>query len=151
MDIERLLKLLHDRKVRYVIVGAAAFPVHGFTRATADFDIFVSADEENVRTVRQALLDFGYDVSEISLSTMQEKKLLIRQYLVEIDIHPHVKGVDFESVWENRTISTVGQTPANFASLDDLIKMKKAAGRAKDKEDLKILNRLKRRKSETKI
>ncbi len=143
MDIERLLKLLHDRNVRYVIVGAAAFPVYGFTRATADFDIFISSQDENVHKVRTALVEFGYDLTDITIDIMQEKKLLIRQYLVETDIHPFIKGVDFESVWENRKISMVGQTPANFASLDDLIKMKKAAGRAKDKEDLKVLKKLK--------
>jgi len=31
-----------------------------------------------------------------------------------------------------------------FASLDDLIKMKKAAGRAKDIEDLRVLKEIKR-------
>jgi predicted nucleotidyltransferase len=34
-----------------------------------------------------------------------------------------------------------------FASLDDLIKMKRAAGRAKDIEDLKFLLKLKRKLS----
>ncbi len=35
-----------------------------------------------------------------------------------------------------------------FRQPGDLIKMKKAAGRAKDKEDLKMLRKLKGRKSE---
>jgi predicted nucleotidyltransferase len=39
----------------------------------------------------------------------------------------------------------MGNTFVWFASLDDLIKMKKAAGRAKDHEDLKYLLRLKRK------
>jgi len=34
-----------------------------------------------------------------------------------------------------------------FASLDDLIAMKKAAGRPKDKEDLEFLRRLRQRKT----
>jgi hypothetical protein len=33
-----------------------------------------------------------------------------------------------------------------FPSLEDMIKMKKAAGRAKDKEDLKYLERIKNKK-----
>ncbi|MEW6409013.1 MAG: hypothetical protein AB1488_02730 [Nitrospirota bacterium] len=40
-----------------------------------------------------------------------------------------------------------GDTFIYFASLDDLIKMKQAAGRSRDLEDLKILLRLKRLKS----
>jgi len=72
---------------------------------------------------------------------------LIRQYLVETDIHPFVKGISFERVWANKVKSKFGQTFVWFASLDDLIRMKRAAGRPKDKEDLKFLRRLQRRKT----
>jgi hypothetical protein len=41
--------------------------------------------------------------------------------------------------------SKLGVTPAAFASLDDLIRMKEAAGRAKDLEDLRVLVELRRR------
>jgi hypothetical protein len=36
----------------------------------------------------------------------------------------------------------IGDTPAFFASLDDLIRMKEAAGRPRDLEDLRVLRRL---------
>ena len=42
---------------------------------------------------------------------------------------------------------TLGDTPAFFADLDDLIKMKRSAGRAKDMEDIRVLLELKRRKN----
>ena len=70
------------------------------------------------------------------------RKLLIRQYLVEADIHPFVKGVSFDEVWARRVHDRLGQTPTAFASLDDLIRMKEAAGRPKDLEDLRVLRRL---------
>jgi hypothetical protein len=54
-----------------------------------------------------------------------------------------VKGVSFDEVWKNKVKSKFGDTFAWFASLDDLIKMKKAAGRPKDIEDLKYLIKLK--------
>ena len=72
--------------------------------------------------------------------------MLIRQNLVETDIHPFVKGVSFDSVWTNRVKAKFGDVFAWFASLDDLIKMKKAAGRPKDNEDLKFLRKLKQKK-----
>ena len=75
---------------------------------------------------------------------MLTKKILIRQYLVETDIHPFVKGVSFDEVWKNRVKAKFGDTFVWFASLDDLIKMKKAAGRPKDLEDLKYLQKLKK-------
>ena len=42
MDTESLLKSLNAHKVRYVIIGATAFPIHGYARATLDIDIYLS-------------------------------------------------------------------------------------------------------------
>lgn len=39
MDTESRLKSLNERKVKFVIIGAAAFPIHGYSRATLDIDI----------------------------------------------------------------------------------------------------------------
>jgi len=146
MDIENLLKLLKEHKVKYVIIGAAAFPVHGYARATLDVDLFIEASKVNAQNCLAALKDFGYDISEISIKELLHKKILIRQYLLEVDVHPFVKGVKFTDAWQHKVKDKIGKTDAYFASLDDLIKMKKAAGRAKDKEDLKILLLLKKKR-----
>ena len=145
MDTEGLLKSLNGHKVRYVVIGATAFPVHGYARATLDIDIFIDRTPANVRRTLAALAEVGYDVSDITEKDLLSKKLLIRQYLLETDIHPFVAGVTFEPVWHNRVRSRVGKTSAGFASLDDLIKMKRAARRPKDLEDLRVLLRLKRK------
>jgi hypothetical protein len=50
--------------------------------------------------------------------------------------------VGFEEVWSRRVEDRLGRTPAAFASLDDLIRMKEAAGRPKDVEDLRVLRKL---------
>ena len=144
MDTESLLKSLKEHKVQFVIIGATAFPVHGYSRATLDIDIFVRPQLPNAKRTLSALKDFGYDVSDIAVDEVLTKKILIRQYLVETDIHPFVKGVSFDEVWKNRVKAKFGDTFVWFASLDDLIKMKKAAGRPKDLEDLKYLQRLKK-------
>ncbi len=143
MDIENLLRLLNENKVKFVIIGATAFPVHGYSRATLDVDIFIQSNKENIKRTLKALSEFGYDVTDISEEDMQQKKILIRQYILETDIHPFVAGNSFDQVWKNKVKSKIGSTEAYFASLDDLIKMKSAAGRAKDLEDLKVLEKLK--------
>lgn len=33
MDIENLLRLLNENSVDYVVIGATAFPTHGYSRA----------------------------------------------------------------------------------------------------------------------
>ena len=146
MDVENLLKSLKEHKVRFVVIGATAFPVHGYSRATLDIDLFIEPNEANARRTHEALKSFGYDVSDITLDDLLTKKVLIRQYMVETDIHPFVKGISFDHVWTNKLKAKFGDTFVWFASLDDLIRMKHAAGRPKDVEDLKFLRRLKEKK-----
>jgi len=145
VDTESLLRSLNAHEVRYVVIGATAFPVHGYARATLDIDIFIEASPENAERTLAALRDVGYDVTDVTTDDLLRKKLLIRQYLLETDIHPFVAGVTFEEVWRNRVEDVVGRTPAFFAGLDDLIRMKQAAGRPKDLEDLRALLKLKER------
>lgn len=123
-----------------MVIGATAFPVHGYARATLDIDIFIDPTPANAGRTLAALLDVGYDVTDVTVNDLLTKKLLIRQYALETDIHPFVAGV-----WRNRVRSRIGQASAGFASLDDLIRMKRAAGRPKDLEDLRVLLRLKRK------
>jgi len=136
--------LLNAHKVEFVIIGATAFPVHGYARATLDIDLFIRPELENARRTLQALKEFGYDVTDLNADDLLSKKVLIRQYLLETDIHPFVQGVTFDRVWKNRVSGTYGNEKVYYASLDDLIMMKKAAGRPKDIEDLKFLLSLKK-------
>jgi predicted nucleotidyltransferase len=150
MDLEGLLKSLNAREVRYVVIGATAFPVHGYVRATLDVDILIEPTAENARRTWKALREFGYDVVDLAVEDMLTKKILIRQYLLETDIHPSAAGVTFEQVWANRVEGAIGETPTCFAGLDELIAMKQAAGRPKDLEDLRALLELRERRENAK-
>lgn len=150
MDTEGLLKSLNAHEVDYIIIGATAFPVHGYSRATLDIDILILPDKENAQKTLHALIEFGYDMHEVSVTDLLSKKILIRQYILETDIHPFVKGITVEEIWKNKIPGKIGETSCFFASLDDLIMMKEAAGREKDKEDLKILLKIRDRISNKK-
>ena len=67
MDIESLLQSLNAHRVQYVIVGAAAFPAHGYSRPTGDIDIFIRATPKNAQRTLEALTDVGYDVTDVSV------------------------------------------------------------------------------------
>lgn len=146
MDTEGLLRSLNAHSVRYVVIGATAFPIHGYARATLDVDIFIEPTLENAARVREALVAFGYDLSDVSVDDLLRQKVLIRQYVLEVDIHPFVAGASFEDVWRNRVEERLGNEPTAFASLGDLIRMKEAAGRVKDLEDLRALREIQRRR-----
>jgi predicted nucleotidyltransferase len=150
MNIADLLRSLNEHNVKYVLIGAMAFSPHGFSRATRDVDILIEPTEENVQRTMHALVACGYDLSDLKPEEMLEKKILLRQYILETDIHPSVGGVTFKDVWKHKVREKLYDIPANFASLDDLIKMKRAAGRPKDKEDLKYLLHIRKIKRKSK-
>jgi len=142
MVTERLLQSLNENKAAFVVIGATAFPAYGYARATLDIDLFVKPTRTNIRRVMRALKDFGYDLIDFTENDFLTHKVLIRQYVLETDIHPFVKGVSFEEIWKNKIAGKIGKAKIFFPSLEDMIRMKKAAGRPKDREDLKYLRRL---------
>ncbi|MFZ5616785.1 MAG: hypothetical protein ACOZAA_05625 [Pseudomonadota bacterium] len=56
-----------------------------------------------------------------------------------VDILLGPPGGDFEKSWLRRVEATVGGVKVFYVSRDDLISLKKAAGRAVDKRDIKAL------------
>jgi predicted nucleotidyltransferase len=122
VDIEGLLRSLNAHKARYLVIGATAFPVYGYARATLDLDLFIDATDDNAARVRAALVEFGYDLTDVRVEEL---------------------GVfTFEQAWAGRVEDRIKDVPVLFASLDDLIRIKEAAGRPKDLEDLRILRKL---------
>ena len=111
-----------------------------------DIDIFIRATKKNAEKTLAALKAFGYDVTDVNKEDLLKKKILIRQYAVETDIHPFVTGITFDRVWKNKVKAKLGNTYAYFASLTDLIRMKQAAARPKDVEDVKYLKKLRPRR-----
>lgn len=144
MEIRDLLKLLNERRVNYAIIGAQACAAHGFVRATEDIDILIEPSIDNIDRLRAALEAFGYDTHNATLRDFQTKKILFRQYWIDTDIHPSAEGISTQNALKNRVTGEYEDVPAYFASLDDLIKMKTAAGRPKDIEDLRHLKEIKR-------
>ena len=85
-----------------MVIGATAFPIHGYARAALDIDIFIEATPANAERTLAALRQAGCDVTDVTIDDLQNKKLLIRQYILEADIHPFVAGAGFEEVWSHR-------------------------------------------------
>ncbi|MDP2600335.1 MAG: hypothetical protein Q8P84_06345 [Deltaproteobacteria bacterium] len=150
MQLEDLIKLLNDRHAEYLIIGAHALAAHGYTRATSDLDILINPAEENVTKVRAALEAFGYDTTDASLEDFQTKKILFRQYIYDVDIHPSASGVETDLALKNKIQGTFEGVSTHYASLDDMIEMKKAAARDDDLKDLKYLEEIKRQLSQKK-
>ena len=148
MDIKTLLHSLHAHKVEFLVIGAWALAGHGIPRMTADIDIFIKPTRINAGRTRRALIASGFEVArDASIELFLKKKVLVRDYIVQTDIHPFVKGIDYTTAWENKVETELFGVKVFVPSIEDLITMKKAAGRAKDKIDLKMLKKIQRGKS----
>lgn len=143
MDIKTLLQSLLDHKVKFLVIGAWALPAHGFERMTKDVDIFIQPSNQNAKRAVHALSSIGYKaVDDVSSSLFLRKKILLRQYILQVDIHPFVAGMGFEAAWKRRIKTEIKGLSVYVPSLNDLIRMKRAAGRAKDLEDIRVLEKI---------
>ena len=142
MDISKLLASFNEHSVRYVVIGATAFPLYGYVRTTLDVDIFIEPTLANARRTIASLREFGYDTAGLTARELLARKTLFRQYQLDTDIHPFAAGAEFKQVWKNSVVGTIDGVSVHIASLDDMIRMKVAAGRAKDRLDLKALRAL---------
>jgi hypothetical protein len=130
-----------------MVIGAWALAGHGIPRMTADIDIFIKPTRINAGRTRRALIDSGFEVArDASIELFLKKKVLIRDYIVQTDIHPFAKGINYRTAWKNKIETELFGVKVFVPSIDDLIAMKKAAGRPKDKWDLRQLKQIRRKK-----
>lgn len=146
MKLAGLLKLLNEKQVDYAIIGAHACAAHGHVRATHDIDILINPSPQNINKLKGALEKFGYDTTDATIEDFQKYKILFRQYWLDLDVHPFAKGISTKEALKNKIAAKCDGVTTSFVSLTDLIKMKKAAGRPKDKEDLRYLHEIAKKK-----
>ena len=101
----------------------------------------------------KALQDFWRGpVPAVAAAVEFEEVEMVFQFGVppnRIDLLSAVSGVDFETAWQSRVETKLGDTVVPFLGLSDLIASKRAAGRSKDLEDLAFLERLAKDDGET--
>lgn len=136
-DFEELLRLLEKHSVRYLIVGGYAVAFHGYPRFTKDIDIFYNNSPENVQSLVEALIDFGFTEEDLSSARFTETGSIITFGVepVRVDMINSIAGVAFEKAWANRVRGTYGKTEVSFIGRADLIANKSSTGRLQDQAD----------------
>lgn len=138
-DYEALIACLNARGVEFLIVGAYAVGLHGYLRATDDFDIFVKPSAENSANAAAAIKDFiSVDVDPAALSR-EKSWLRLGKKPNAVDFLTSISGVAWEEAWGDRFSAKFGAQNASFISREKLIRNKRASGRAKDRLDLEGL------------
>ncbi|NOY92278.1 MAG: hypothetical protein GXP55_13875 [Deltaproteobacteria bacterium] len=152
---ETTLSCLNESGVRYVIVGGVAVVLHGHARMTADLDLCVDLDPDAARRAMESLSRSGLrprapvPASQfadpcIRSSWVRDKGMQVFSMfdpsnpLREVDVFVE-QPIPFEELYSNALLSRVGETDTRIASLPDLIRMKRIAGRPVDLEDIAAL------------
>lgn len=77
-DFSEFLQCLNARAVEYLVIGGHAVAYHGYPRATADLDVWVSVNAANADRLVAALHDFGFGVTELKSDLFLQVDRVIR-------------------------------------------------------------------------
>jgi predicted nucleotidyltransferase len=155
---EDALVLLRDTGVRFVVVGGTAVILDGVPRTTADLDLVVDLEAENLNRLVAVMNRLGYQprapVASAELRDPDRRKAWIEdmgmraftfhrpgQPLGDIDILID-SPLDFTELSVRAERVDAGGLILHIAGIEDLIRMKQAAARDQDLADADALRRL---------
>jgi predicted nucleotidyltransferase len=146
MDARPLLaevgRRLREAGLEAVLIGNAAAALQGAPVTTIDFDFFFRRTPRNLaklkavaRALRATILRPYYPVSDLYRLVRDDDGL-------QVDFMATIHGMrSFEGVRDRATPIDIGGGSLLVASLADIIKSKRAAGRPRDRAVLEILER----------
>ena len=156
---EEILLEFQKQKVKYIIVGGIAINLHGFLRSTADMDILVEMTDENLKKIVGILKKKGYCVKQpvdpmgianeetrhdwIRNKNMKAFNFYKENEYKEVDIIIE-SPVSYQDAKKNALQLKIGSMKIPVISIDDLIKMKRHAGRDVDQKDIEQLKKIKK-------
>jgi len=145
-DFVEMLAAFAVAGVRYMIVGGYAVSLHARPRTTKDIDVWLASDRENIAKACAALRAFGapHDIVEALRTATTTEIVWMGQVPLRVDFLQSVDGVTFGPAWSRRVDVKVDGVPTHVIGKTDLIANKKAAGRPRDKQDVRALERAKK-------
>jgi hypothetical protein len=154
-DFEAVFGALQLAGVRYLVVGGVAVVFHGYPRFTADLDLVVALDRENVGALVSALTTLGYRPRapvqaaaladpEMRRSWIQDKGLTVLSFwspahpATEIDVFV-AEPFPMEPALARSVAVQLGALSVPVASIPDVIFLKRQSARPKDLDDIQAL------------
>ena len=142
------IQALNKNEVKYLLIGGYAMGIYGHLRSTGDLDIFINATKENAKRAVKACIDFGIAKDMVKEEMFLVSKMIgIGQPPLRIEILKKLNTIDFEYAYQRAEKRRIDNTEIKVVSLDDLILLKQAAVKGRDKdrdvEDLSFLRKLK--------
>jgi predicted nucleotidyltransferase len=140
-DFKEFLRLLNSAGIEYLIVGGYAVSYHGYPRPTGDLDVWVATRPDTAAKLVDALEKFGFGGAGATQELFMTPGRVVRmgEPPVRIEVLTSVSGVDFAACHARRVNAVVDGVPVSVIGRDDLIANKTAAGRDRDRDDVKHL------------
>lgn len=140
--LEQIAAELASRSIPYLIVGGQAVLVHGEPRLTRDIDVTLGVDVDRLDDLLAIVKQAGWNV------LVQSPRDFVQQTMV-LPCEDSGSGVRLDFIFSHSsyerqamartTMVKVGQTDVRFASAEDLVIHKVAAGRPRDIEDVRCV------------
>jgi len=138
----KLLKLLNDARVEFIVIGGVAGITHGSAQFTKDVDVVYRRTNDNIARIVDAFaghdpyprgaprgLPFIWDVRTIEMGL----NFTLVTNLGDIDLLGEVVGGgNYEQLLPYTEVKVVFGQSCHCVTLEKLIALKRAAGRAKD-------------------
>lgn len=155
-DQERLLGALVGHGVRFLVIGGIAVFIHGYARLTRDVDILPDPSADNMRRLAGALADlsaeaFGGDGVRLPIDLSHPESLALGNYFLEtkfgaLDLvsgpRPDLKR--YRRLEAAAVTVQLAGLEIQVISKEDLLAMKREAGRPKDLRDIAALTETER-------
>lgn len=149
-----LLERLTARGVEFVVVGGFAAVAHGSARVTRDLDICFATDSANLDALGEVLVDLGARLRGVTddvpfrpdAATLRRVRILTLETIdgpLVVLVEPDGARA-YPALRARSERLDIGGMLVAVASLEDMISMKRAAGRPKDLLDLEELEALAR-------
>lgn len=147
-----LLRSLVNRNIKFIVIGGVAARAHGSPTVTVDLDICYDRTPRNLEALAAALQDLHASLrgTDANLPFRVERRTfeLGDHFTLSTDAGPldclatpaGTKG--FPDLEARAVTLDIDRMPVKFAHLEDLIRMKRAAGRPKDRIEMEVLEAL---------
>lgn len=146
-SFEKLLVILAEGGVQFVIVGGVAVTLHGYVRLTEDVDILLESSPGNIQRVLDSLADYGEGFArELSQEDFTDEEGAIRiveeTELSQIDVFTRMSGLRYLDLKTDASILSLQGHQIPYASKAALIRLKSGSVREKDQFDVAALKQL---------
>lgn len=144
--MEEVIRLLNKHRIRYLLIGGQAMRLEGMPRFSMDWDLFIPGkDAENIQRINDLLAD-ELDLPLVVIGRKGEN--VVQTYQTRwgiVQFHLAVPGLASFDDAEGRMVVRKDErgTRIHCVCGKDLLKLKKAAGRPQDQQDILFLEKKK--------